>query len=383
MCRAQAGPKPPSAYRGRDAGESARYRRQGIWRVQYRRPQSARHGARTHAAAISQHTSPRSAVRTRGKVSGVHQTVVKAISSALSPRVKVGAVKAARAVKVSWTDPGDVFPPQLLFRTHASRDTKSLADRETRGCRSGPRQRRHARQATYAYPFRSHATMGPGCAVADVQMNGITIHLVRRAKAHASQRSCTPRCWALRRTKVRVAWMEDSGSYGRPGFDDVGGRDRAVAICRQSRSACSGCAVTLDRLGVRRDQPLFFELRAGVDANSTISGAQFTSKLLGRRDSLHPDVADNQFPRVAVDGDANTSGFDEFCRSAGLTRRERGALRDRRPPEHRTSSRRWRRLRRRSPAIHPRSNGPSTSFAVERSWMNSRRLPESIPCSSA
>ena len=63
--------------------------------------------------------------------------------------------------------------------------------------------------------------MGPGCAVADVQTDGVTTVWCGAQKPHAAQRGYAELI-GVAPDNVRVVWMQDSGSYGRPGFDDVG-----------------------------------------------------------------------------------------------------------------------------------------------------------------
>ena len=72
-------------------------------------------------------------------------------------------------------------------------------------------------EAVYEYPFHSHATMGPGCAVADVQIEGITTVWCGAQKPHQAQRGYAE-LLGVAPEKVRVAWMEDSGSYGSTGL---------------------------------------------------------------------------------------------------------------------------------------------------------------------
>ena len=75
-------------------------------------------------------------------------------------------------------------------------------------------------QASYEFPFQSHATMGPGCAVADVHPDGVTTVWSGGQKPHALQKGFAE-LLHVPLDKVRVIWVEDAGSYGRPGFEDA------------------------------------------------------------------------------------------------------------------------------------------------------------------
>jgi CO/xanthine dehydrogenase Mo-binding subunit len=157
------------------------------------------------------------------RIAGFVQTVVKGNFVGVVASTEWAAIKAARVVKVTWSQPGDIFPEQGGLYAHmraappkASRETVKRGDAVAAMARATRRV-----EAVYEYPFHSHATMGPGCAVADVQADGITTVWCGAQKPHASQRGYAELI-GVAPEKVRVAWMEDSGSYGRPGFDDVG-----------------------------------------------------------------------------------------------------------------------------------------------------------------
>ncbi|MFN7983919.1 MAG: molybdopterin cofactor-binding domain-containing protein [Vicinamibacterales bacterium] len=247
------------------------------------------------------------------KVTGFIQTVVKGDFVGVVAQSEWAAVKAARAVKVSWTDPGDVFPPQSeLFARMRAATPKASRETVKRGDAAAAIANAVTHvEATYAYPFHSHATMGPGCAVADVQMNGITTIWCGAQKPHASQRGYAEML-GVTPDKVRVAWMEDSGSYGRPGFDDVGAD--AIVLSRSVGKPVRVQWMRSDLTGWGPKGPAtVFELRAGVDANSTISGAQFTSKSFSGGEIHFIPTSQSNFLASQLMGTPNTSGFDEFA----------------------------------------------------------------------
>ena len=73
--------------------------------------------------------------------------------------------------------------------------------------------------ASYRWPIQSHASMGPSCAVADIRDGGGTCGPPRRA------RTATARPFAqllgLDVARLRLIYMDGSGSYGGNGNDDV------------------------------------------------------------------------------------------------------------------------------------------------------------------
>ena len=77
----------------------------------------------------------------------------------------------------------------------------------------------HVLRASYQWPIQSHASMGPSCAVADIREGGGTVwtcfagtHQLRR-----NSRSCSRSTLA----KLRLIYLDGSGSYGTDGNDDV------------------------------------------------------------------------------------------------------------------------------------------------------------------
>src|SRR6202007_1754906 len=77
-------------------------------------------------------------------------------------------------------------------------------------------------QASYDWPFQSHATMGPGCGIADVQPDGVTTVWSGGQKPHSLQRAIAE-LLRVPLEQVRVIWVEDAGSYGRPGYEAAAG----------------------------------------------------------------------------------------------------------------------------------------------------------------
>jgi CO/xanthine dehydrogenase Mo-binding subunit len=246
-------------------------------------------------------------------ISGFVQTVVKGNFVGVVAASEWGAVKAARAVKVAWSDPGDRFPDQQDLYAHM-RAAAPKASRESlkRGDASAAMARATRRvEAVYAYPFHSHATMGPGCAVADVQPDGITTVWCGAQKPHQSQRGYAE-LLGVPPERVRVAWMEDSGSYGRPGFDDVGADALVLSQAVGRPVRVQWMRGDLTGWGPKGPAAVF-ELSAGLDADGDIRGVQFTSKAFSGGEIHFIPTAKGNFLAAQLMGLPNTSGFDEFA----------------------------------------------------------------------
>ena len=73
--------------------------------------------------------------------------------------------------------------------------------------------------ASYAWPIQSHAPMGPACAVADISDGGGTVWTAAQGTHHL--RRTIAKLLALDVNKLRLIYMDGSGSYGTSGNDDA------------------------------------------------------------------------------------------------------------------------------------------------------------------
>ena len=89
------------------------------------------------------------------------------------------AIKAARALKVSWSQPATKMPAGSEEVFAYIKNTKSLRDQVTVN-KGNPDaalgQANKTYEATYRWPFQLHGMMGPSCAVADVGKDRATLY---------------------------------------------------------------------------------------------------------------------------------------------------------------------------------------------------------------
>jgi len=223
------------------------------------------------------------------------------------------AVQAAKALKVTWTAPKQAFPEQQDLYKHmrgaAPKESKETLKQGDAAAALANAVKKL--EATYECPFQSHATMGPGCAVADVHMDGVTTVWSGGQKPHDLQKGFS-QLLRVPIDTVRVIWMEDAGSYGRPGFEDAAadavllsqavGKPVRVQWMREDMTAwgSKGPAVLCD-------------LSAGLDAQGEVSAVQFTSRAFsGGETHFRPDAMGN-YLGAQLTGIPNTTGVDEFA----------------------------------------------------------------------
>jgi nicotinate dehydrogenase subunit B len=129
------------------------------------------------------------------------------------------AIRAARALKTTWTAATVTLPAQsnLAGYMWAQPALKqgAVKNGDVDATIGGSPV-----EATYFWPFQSHANMGPGCTVVDVRADGVTVwsgtqktHALRQGIANVLARPLA---------QVRVEWVSDSGSYGRAGLEESG-----------------------------------------------------------------------------------------------------------------------------------------------------------------
>src|SRR5439155_139267 len=87
------------------------------------------------------------------------------------------AVRAARELKVDWTEGKSPFPPMERLHDHIRAATPLRSEEPVKEGDLEAAFRNAARviEAEYEWPFQSHASMGPACALADVRADAATV----------------------------------------------------------------------------------------------------------------------------------------------------------------------------------------------------------------
>jgi CO/xanthine dehydrogenase Mo-binding subunit len=246
-------------------------------------------------------------------ISGYVKTVVDKNFVGVVCETEWAAVKAAKALKATWSAPVQAFPDQKDLYSHM----RAAVPKATRqGTKNGDIAATFAGSAKkidakYDVPFQSHATMGPGCALADVRPEGIATVWSGGQKPHALQKGYAE-LLGVPAERVRVVWMQDAGSYGRPGFEDAGadavllskavGRPVRVQWMRHDMTAWGA-----------KGPACVFDLAGAIDAQGNVTGVRFVSRAFSGGEILYlPDAAGN-YLAGQLTGVKNTSGVDEYA----------------------------------------------------------------------
>ncbi len=140
------------------------------------------------------------------------------------------AIKAAEAIKVSWSEPkGPVYPSMDALYDHirkapVKRASAGSGFRPTKKFDEAPVKKALAGaariiSAEYEWPFQSHASMGPACAVVDARGDTATVWTGSQ-KPHQT-REGVARILGLPKDNVHGIWIIGPGSYGRNDAGDA------------------------------------------------------------------------------------------------------------------------------------------------------------------
>ncbi len=140
------------------------------------------------------------------------------------------AIKASRMLKVTWSDAKPPFPQADKLYDHI-RNAK--VTRESAGGGFGPQNtppdtqafekaaKKAARviEAEYEFPFQSHASLGPACAVVDYRGDSATVWTGSQKSHYTAQGVAA--ITGLPQDAVRGIWVMGPGSYGRNDAGDA------------------------------------------------------------------------------------------------------------------------------------------------------------------
>ncbi len=246
-------------------------------------------------------------------INGYVKTVAEGNFVGVVAEIEWAAIRAAQALKVTWSAAPPAFPAQTHLYDHmrtvapkASKETLKRGDDAAAFANATKKI-----EATYESPFQSHATMGPGCAVADVHLDGLTTVWSGGQKPHALQQGFAE-LLRVPPEKVRVIWVEDAGSYGRPGFEDA-----AADAVLLSRAVGKPVRVQWSREDMTawgtKGPAVICEMSAALDAHGEVSAFRFTSRAFSGGQVMFLPATAGNFLAAQLTGIPNTSGVDEFA----------------------------------------------------------------------
>jgi len=211
-------------------------------------------------------------------IPGVVKVVQEGSFVGVVAKTEWAAIKAARALKVTWSEPATKMPASAEEVYANLKNTKSFRDQVSVN-KGNPdaalSQASKKYEATYRWPFQLHGMIGPSCAVADVGKDRATIWT--GAQGSFETRKAVADLLGFPEKNVRVLYREGSGCYGRLSSDDV--PEDAALLSRAVGKPVRVQWMREDEHGWEPKGPAQLDtLRAGVDAQGKVIAWDFTDR---------------------------------------------------------------------------------------------------------
>jgi len=193
------------------------------------------------------------------------------------------AIQAAQKLKVEWSKVDQPFPEQASLYDHIRKASvrKRSVDKENGNVDEAFKNAAKVIEAEYEWPFQSHASMGPACALVQIKDGEVTCWSGTQ-KSHFVQEGLALTL-DLPVDKVRVIYTSGPGSYGRNDADD----------CAMDAAVLAKAVGKPVRLQYMREEGTGWDpkgpasihkARAALDATGKVTGYEFTSKGFSRLD---------------------------------------------------------------------------------------------------
>jgi nicotinate dehydrogenase subunit B len=129
------------------------------------------------------------------------------------------AVRAARELKATWSDweglPGNDGLERYV-REGAVERTQSLVSKGDPEAALASAAKQFS--ASYSWPYQSHGSLGPSCAIADVRAGSATVW--SSTQGTYGLRASLSKIFGIPQDQLRVIYLDGAGSYGGNGNDD-------------------------------------------------------------------------------------------------------------------------------------------------------------------
>ena len=196
------------------------------------------------------------------------------------------AIKAAKQLKITWSDSKPNFPTNAGLYAHIrnAKPIKRDVEKNKGDIDAAFKNAAKVIEAEYEWPFQSHAPMSPACGMADVR-NGEATVWSGTQKPHYGGEGIAAML-KLPVDKVKVVAMSGPGSYGR---NDSGDAAMDAAVLSQA----VGAPVRVQ--GMRHEghgwdpkaPASVHTSRVALDKDGKVIGWQFVSKAFSKRDFLN------------------------------------------------------------------------------------------------
>jgi nicotinate dehydrogenase subunit B len=177
------------------------------------------------------------------------------------------AIRASGQLRVTWEETADLPPMESLYawmRAQATSEEVITEGGDVEGAMRGAAKRVHA---VYEQPFQAHASIGPSCAVAEVQDGSLTVWA--SSGGVYPLRGALADLLGLPPEHIRVIHLEGAGAYGQNGSEDVAA-DAALLARETGRPVRVQWSRRDEFIGEPKAAPMVIEVSAGLDDQGSI-----------------------------------------------------------------------------------------------------------------
>jgi nicotinate dehydrogenase subunit B len=239
--------------------------------------------------------------RAIANIPGIVRTVQKGNFLGVVAETEWAAIRAARALRVTWSAPPAQLPAGPNGIYDYLQNTKPVAERvgtNTGNVAAAFAQASKTFDSTYRWPFQMHGMIGPSCAVADVQGNKATIW--SGSQAPFITRNGVARLLGIAEHDVHFIYCEGSGCYGRLEPDDAP-EDAALMSQALGRPVRVQWMREDEHGWEPKGPPQLITIRSGIDAQGNVTtwdyvehtvpwtDARLTPMLASRQTGIKPD----------------------------------------------------------------------------------------------
>lgn len=233
--------------------------------------------------------------RSIANVPGVVRIVQKGNFIGVVAETEWAAIRAARALKVTWSPPPARLPAGPNGIYDYLQNTKPVAERvgtDTGNVSTAFAQASKTFEATYRWPFQMHGMIGPSCAVADVQGNNATVW--SGSQAPFITRNGIARLLGIAEHDVHFIYCEGSGCYGRLEPDDAP-EDAALMSQAVGRPVRVQWMREDEHGWEPKGPPQLITIRSGIDAQGNVTTWEYVERTVPWTDArLTPMLASRQ-----------------------------------------------------------------------------------------
>jgi CO/xanthine dehydrogenase Mo-binding subunit len=164
-----------------------------------------------------------------GRILSVDDTAARAIPGVTVVRngdflgvvaeCEIDAVRAAEAIHVTWEPTSPLLSRADLHGDMRAQPSTITYPKDTGDLDAATHAANQTLTATFTYPMQAHASLGPSCAVADVQPDRATIYTSSQG-IYALRQALAP-VLNMNEDRIRLIYREGAGCYGHNGADDV------------------------------------------------------------------------------------------------------------------------------------------------------------------